>query len=209
MKQSVIISALIGAGFFGLAYLLLYLNFIPSLLIGVVAFFAGNLVFGNKKIEENLESLSDEQVIGEMKKINEKIYYMIGKVDKQELKADIKSIYDTTNKIIGKVSNDKTSLKKIRTFINYYLPVTLKILQKYDEIENQHLTTKDGSEFMKTVEEKIKVISKAFENQLGSLYQSDIVDIDSELGVLENMLKSEGYTDIDDFGVKERGNSNG
>ncbi len=209
MKNGTIISALIGAGFFGLAYLGLSFGFIPSLITGIIALIAGNLVFNSKRKEINLDGLSDEQVISEMKKINQQIYLLIAKVDKVELKNDIKKIYETTGKIISKVSKDNTSLKKIRTFINYYLPVTLKILQKYDEIENQHLNTKDGNEFMKTVEEKIKIISKSFENQLGSLYQSDIVDVDSELGVLENMLKSEGYTDIDDFGIQERGKIDG
>lgn len=208
MKQGTIISAIIGGVFFGLAFLGLKLTFFPAIALGILGFGAGELFFSNDKKDIVLEDLPDSVVIGEMKKINQNIYLMIGKVDNVDLKSDIKNIYQTTNKIIEKVSKDKNSLKKIRTFINYYLPVTLKILQKYDEIENQHMNSKDGKEFMKTVEEKIKVISKAFENQLGALYQNDMVDVDAELGVLENMLKSEGYTDLEDFNLRERGNSN-
>ena len=209
MKQGIIISAIIGGIFFGLAFLGLSLDFWPSLGIGVAAFAAGNLVFPEKRKEIELDTLSDEMVIAEMKKINQKIFNMISKVENRELKTNVKEIYETTNKIIAKVSKDKNDLKKIRTFINYYLPVTLKILVKYDEIENQNLNTKDGNEFMRTVEEKIKVISSSFKNQLNALYQSDYVSTDAELDVLENMLKSEGYTDLEDFDIRERGNKNG
>ncbi len=208
MKKGVIISAIIGGAFFGLAYLVLTLNFIPSIIIGVLALLAGNLVFG-KKEKENIEELSDEEMIREMKNLNNQIYLMISKVDSSNLKANIKEIVENTTKIIEKVSKDKESLKKIRTFIDYYLPVTLKILKKYDEIENQRLNSKDSKEFMKTVEEKVGVIAKAFKGQLSALYQSDLIDVDAELGVLENMLKSEGYSDLDDFDIKERGNGNG
>ena len=208
MKQGTILSAIIGGAFFGLAFLGLKLSFIPAIALGIVGFVAGELFFSNDKKDFVLEDLPDSVVIGEMKKINQSIYTLIAKVDNVDLKSDIKNIYQTTNKIIEKVSKDKNSLKKIRTFINYYLPVTLKILEKYDEIENQHMNTKDGKEFMKTVEEKIKVISKAFENQLGALYQNDMVDVDAELGVLENMLKTEGYTDLEDFNLRERGKGN-
>lgn len=209
MKKSVIISGVIGAAFFGLAYLALDLNFIYSLVIGIIALFAGNLVFSKKETIDT-EELTDEEVIRKIKNLNNQIYGMISKVDSSTLKASIKDIVESTTKIIEKVSKDKSDLKKIRTFVEYYLPVTLKILRKYDEIENQGLNSKDSKVFMKTVEDKIKLISDSFRGQLAALYQDDLVDVDAELTVLENMLKSEGYSDLNDFDILEqRGNSNG
>lgn len=208
MKNEVIISAIIGAIFFAITYLGLTLNFIPSLFIGICAFVAGNLLIGSKK-EDNFKELSDEDIIEQMKYLNQQINSMIPKLESEELKFDIREIVRTNTKIIQKVEIDKPKIKKIKTFIDYYLPVTLKILIKYDEIENQHLNNKDSKEFMRTVEEKIKVIENAFKGQLASLFQDDLVDVDAELGVLENMLKSEGYTDLDDFDIQERGKNNG
>lgn len=209
MKKSVIISGIIGAAFFGLSYLALDLSFIVSLVIGIIALFAGNLVFSKKETIE-VEELTDEEVIRKIKNLNNQIYGMIAKINSSTLKASIKDIVESTTKIIEKVSKDKADLKKIRTFVEYYLPVTLKILRKYDEIENQGLNSKDSKVFMKTVEEKIKLISDSFRGQLAALYQDDLVDVDAELTVLENMLKSEGYSNLNDFDISEkRGNSNG
>ena len=209
MKNGKIVSSIIGGVFFGISFLGLSLSFLPSLGIGLLALVAGNLVFSEKKQEISLDEVSDDEIIGSMRKMNQKIFSMISKVESNDLKNDIKRIYETTNKIIAKINKNRDLIKKIRTFINYYLPVTIKILEKYDEIENQHLNTKDGKEFMKTVEEKVKLIADSFQNQLNFLYQDDYVDIDSELGVFENMLKSEGYTDLGDFNVQERGKNNG
>lgn len=209
MKKNIIISGIIGAAFFGLSYLALDLSFMVSLVIGIIALFAGNLVF-SKKETIDVEELTDEEVIRKIKNSNNQIYGMIAKVNSSTLKASIKDIVESTTKIIEKVSKDKTDLKKIRTFVEYYLPVTLKILRKYDEIENQGLNSKDSKVFMKTVEEKIKLISDSFRGQLAALYQDDLVDVDAELTVLENMLKSEGYSNLNDFDISEkRGNSNG
>ncbi|MBP3596673.1 MAG: 5-bromo-4-chloroindolyl phosphate hydrolysis family protein [Clostridia bacterium] len=209
MKKNVLISGIIGATFFGLSYLGLELNFIVSLIVGIIALVAGNLVF-SKKETIDVQQLTDEEVIRKIKNLNNQTYGMINKVNSSNLKSYIKDIVESTTKIIEKVSKDKADLKKIRTFVEYYLPVTLKILRKYDEIENQGLNSKDSKVFMKTVEEKIKLISDSFRGQLAALYQDDLVDVDAELTVLENMLKSEGYSNLNDFDISEkRGNSNG
>lgn len=209
MKKNVLISGIIGATFFGLSYLGLELNFIVSLIVGIIALVAGNLVF-SKKETIDVQELTDEEVIRKIKNLNNQTYGMINKVNSSNLKSYIKDIVESTTKIIEKVSKDKADLKKIRTFVEYYLPVTLKILRKYDEIENQGLNSKDSKVFMKTVEEKIKLISDSFRGQLAALYQDDLVDVDAELTVLENMLKSEGYSNLNDFDISEkRGNSNG
>ena len=93
-------------------------------------------------------------------------------------------------------------MKQANNFLNYYLPVTIKIIQRYDEIENQKLTTKDSKKFMSSIQEMITKIKVAFENQLSNLYQSDMIDTDAEIKVFESMLKLDGFTDEIDFDVK-------
>lgn len=211
MKRGITIAGILGLVFFGISYFGLYLDIIGSIVIGGMATIAGILIFWKKEdnIENVTEVASDENTIKKIKNLNNELYWMITKVNSSKLKNNIQEIVDNTNKIIDKVSKDKDDLKKIRTFIDYYLPVTLKILKKYDEIENQGLESKDSKEFMRTVEEKIAVISDSFKGQLAALYQQDLIDVDAELNVLEKMLKSEGYTDIQDFDIQERGKNNG
>ena len=50
---------------------------------------------------------------------------------------------------------------------------------------------------------KIKV---AFEKQLSSIYQEEIVDTDAELKVFESMLKTDGFVDEIDLSRKQAKN---
>ena len=95
-------------------------------------------------------------------------------------------------------------IKKIRNFLSYYLPVTKKILERYDEIENQKLTTTETKKFMNSVEEMIAKIKTAFEEQLSNIYQTEMIDTDAELKVFETMLKSDGFIDNIDFDLDKK-----
>lgn len=160
----------------------------------------------NEKLEyyNNIENLSKEEVLKKVEILNDMMRSMINKIDNKNLKKDVSDICNTADNILGKLKSDKKKIKDLRSFIEYYFPVTLKILIKYDEVENLKLNTENAQEFLNTVEEKVNLISKAFYKQLENLYEKDFTDATAELDVLEDMLKTEGYTDIDDFNLKKK-----
>ena len=125
---------------------------------------------------------------------------MIAKVENSELQKNIKEINETVAKIIYTIEKKPSKYKKMNNFFDYYLPVTLNILKRYDDIENQRLVSEDGKKFMKQTESMIEKINNAFKNQLSNLYQSDIVDTDAEMKVFESMLEADGYDTNNEFG---------
>ena len=108
------------------------------------------------------------------------------------MKLKIWEISNTVDKIIETVAKDSSKYKKAETFFEYYLPVTIKILKRYDEIENQRLNSRDSKKFMEEAQRLIDDVDTAFKKQLSSLYQKDIVDADAEMNVFDMMLKAEG-----------------
>ena len=120
-----------------------------------------------------------------------------------KLVQNVKDICAISDKIINTVEKKPEKLKQVRNFLNYYLPVTIKILERYDEIENQKLTTLESKKFMKAVESMIEKIKNAFEEQLSNIYQTEMVDTDAELKVFESMLKSDGFLDEIDFNIEK------
>ena len=84
---------------------------------------------------------------------------------------------------------------KINNFFDYYLPVLIKIIGKYDEVENQKLKSKEGKEFLEKADKMIADTKKAFSTILDSLYQNDIMDADAEMKVYNTMLKADGIVD--------------
>ena len=128
---------------------------------------------------------------------------MAPKIENAELVNDIRKINESANKIIDTIEKNPKKYKKMDNFFNYYLPVTINILKKYDEIENQRLTTEESKKFMESTRKMVKKIEEAFRVQLASLYQTDMIDMDAEMKVFDSMLKSDGFYGNDsDFDIK-------
>ena len=173
---------------------------LPSLAIGACAFGAGELLLHEKKSEKLKESdRSLYDILIDAKDKNKQIIEMSPKIESSELRKNIKEINQTVNKIISAIEKKPEKYKQMGNFFDYYLPATLKILMRYDEIENQSLSSKDSLKFMKQTENMLEKINNAFKNQLSNLYQSDIVDTDAEMKVFETMLKADGYDTDNDF----------
>lgn len=174
---------------------------LPSLVIGASAFGAGELIL-SKTEKTKQEKLNIYEALNEAKNTNTKIQKMVSQVENSELAKNISEIHVTVSKIIETVEKKPDSYKKMNNFFNYYLPVTINILTKYDEIENQRLNSEESIAFMKNTEKMINKIKEAFKKQLGNLYQSDMIDTDAEMKVFDTMLKADGYDPENDFKIK-------
>ena len=205
MKNKDIISGVVGAGFFAVGYIGLSLALAPALAIGAVAFGASELVIsGNKKIQEKLEPTFKERII----LANKQILYlkdMIDKIDDENVAKDLEEITKTASKIINRIEESELQNKTANKFMDYYLPVCVKIVGRYDEIENQSLTSRDSKEFMSNTWKILKATNKAFRRILNSLYQSELIDADAEMKVFNTMLTADGFdeTFIEDGEVDE------
>lgn len=76
---------------------------------------------------------------------------------------------------------------KIRTFLNHYLPITDKLLVSYKKQELLASGGSNSSEIMTSVEGNCDTMAKAFETSLDSLYSEDVLDINSDIEVLEGI----------------------
>ena len=163
--------------------------------MGISAFGAGELVFHTVKKETTFKPVSMKETIENAKTMNSKIKDISRQIEDPDLINDIKEINTTVDK-------KPDNFKKMNNFFGYYLPVTLNILTKYDEIENQRLNSEESIAFMKNTEKMINKIKEAFKKQLGNLYQSDMIDTDAEMKVFDTMLKADGYDPENDFKIK-------
>ena len=197
MKNKDIASALVGSAFFAIPYLGIGLALGPSLVIGGVAFAAGELVTSGIKPKLTLKNtnLSLYKKIQNGKLMNKEIKTLIPKVENEYTVINLKEISYNIDKIIGVVEKEPKKEKNLNNFFDYYLPVLIKIVNKYDEIENQKLVSIDGREFLKKADKMIEETNKAFKMILASLYQKDIMDIDADMKVYDMMLKADGIVD--------------
>lgn len=194
MKKGYIYSAILGGAFFAVPYLALGVELLPSLAISAAAYGAGTLIFRNKKnVDYSVDNTNLYDVLKQAKERTAEINNISKLLEDRHLVENVKQICDTSNKIIDALSKNPNKLNQANNFLNYYLPVTIKILQRYDEIENQKLNSEESEKFMKSVRDMIDKIVDAFKVQLNNMYQSEMIDTDAELKVFEQMLKSDGF----------------
>ena len=203
MKNKEVVSAIVGSAFFAVPYLGLSFALAPALAIGCVAFGASELVLSGFKTKESLKDTDRELYlkITKAKKQNREILELVPKVESESTKKNLMEIYDTVIKILNTVQFNPKKAKKIDNFFDYYLPVLLKIVNKYDEVENQQLKSQEGKDFLIKADKMIKDTNNAFSSILASLYQSDIMDVDADMKVYNLMMKADGITG-DDFIMK-------
>ena len=197
MKNKDTISAIIGGAFFAIPYVGIGVALTPSLIIGGAAFAAGELVLSGIKPKETLKNtnISLYKKIEKAKRENKEILALIPKVDSEYTKSNLKNITQNVDKILKVVENNPKKEKRLNNFFDYYLPVLIKIVKQYDEIENQKLVSHEGKGFLKKADIMLEETSKAFDMILASLYQKDIMDVEAELKVYDMMLKADGIVD--------------
>ena len=197
MRNKEIISATVGGCFFAIPYLALSAPIIPSLLIGMAAFGAGELVLGENKLtlKDTNRSLYDKLKVAN--KQNKHILDMIPRLDKENLRKQLHEIYDSVSKITATIAKHPEKAKRIDNFFDYYLPITVKLIDRYDEIENQKISSQESEKFFDSTNKMIDEINKAYKKILSDLYRKDIVDMDVEMKVFDSLLKADGFNDAD------------
>ena len=197
MKNKEVVSALVGASFFAVPYLGLSIAVAPALAIGAAAFGASELVLSSFKSKETLKDTNRTlyQRVQDAKKQNKEILSLIPKVESGDTRKNLNEIHSTVDKILTTIENSPNKANRLNNFFDYYLPVLIKIVNRYDEVENQKLVSKEGKKFMKKADKIIEGTNNAFESILSSLYQKDIMDADADMKVYDMMLKADGIVD--------------
>jgi len=107
-----------------------------------------------------------------------------------EIGRNLKKIQSQLNDDAQK-SKDK-KVEQLSMFFDYYMPATVKILNSYRRIEKQNLTGENATETKKRVEESLPFIRKAFEKELDNMFSEEMIDITTDIDVLEALLSKDG-----------------
>ncbi len=117
-----------------------------------------------------------------------------GIIDNQVAKK-VHRMEDVIDKIVNYIEGHPKQLSEVRRFMQYYLPTTLKLLNAYTEFEKQPIQGENITTAKKEINEALDTINEAFENLFDSLFASDMMDVSTDISVLETMLAQEGLTE--------------
>ena len=119
----------------------------------------------------------------------------------EALSAKIDRIEQVSGRIFKAIEDDPAKKGASGTFLNYYLPTTLKLLENYADFEETGVSGENLSQAKSRIEATMDSIVVGFEHQLDELYRTDAMDIDSDIRVMETMLRRDTASVADDFGL--------
>ncbi|MCI9120767.1 MAG: hypothetical protein HFG00_04465 [Oscillibacter sp.] len=117
------------------------------------------------------------------------------------LSAKISRLEDITARIFRAVEEDPKKAERIGTFLNYYLPTTQKLLDSYAEFEAAGVEGENLRQAKQRIETTMDSIVRGFEHQLDELYKADALDVDTDIRVMEHMLRRDAGGAAQDFNL--------
>lgn len=118
-----------------------------------------------------------------------------------ELSAKIDRLEEVAGKIFRIIEKEPDKKDKASTFLNYYLPTTQKLLDSYAEFEEAGVSGDNLTQAKAKIEQTMDNVVAGFERQLDELYRTDALDIDSDIRVMETMLRRDSSSAAEDFGL--------
>ena len=119
----------------------------------------------------------------------------------ERLSAQMDRMEQVAGRIFRLIEEDENKRTAAGTFLSYYLPTTLKLLENYAAFEEAGVSGENLSQAKAKIEKTMDSIVAGFEHQLDELYRTDAMDIDSDIRVMETMLRRDTASVADDFGL--------
>ena len=110
----------------------------------------------------------------------------------EEVSRKIDRIEDLTRKIFAILDERPEKEEKLYSFLNYYLPTTLKALESYARLEAQGIETASIKEAKQKINHALDELADGYEKQLDKLFEDDVVDITADIDVMRKMLHKDG-----------------
>jgi len=117
-------------------------------------------------------------------------------IQDEEVSDRVIHLQNVSNQILDHIAKNPAKIHRINTFMDYYLPTVIKFLDHYAEYDNNSKGTKIKGENLRSTLEKISgslaQFEEAFAHQLDNLYSDKALDIETDIAVLESIMKQEG-----------------
>ena len=92
----------------------------------------------------------------------------------------------------------------LKKLMDYYLPMTVKLLNAYADMDAQPVQGETIRSSKKEIEATLDTLNLAFEKLLDDLFEDTAMDVSSDISVLNTLLAQEGLKDDELSKLKKR-----
>ncbi len=157
-----------------------------------------------EKTPESLKKMEGETGVEEVDAILERGRAMIREIRTENdlipdegLSASLDELENKCAEVFRTVYEKPAKASQIRKFMEYYLPTTLKMVKAYRTLDERSVNGAEAQAAKQRIQDALKVVLKACDKMLDNLYRDDMLDITTDIDVLEQMLKRDGLTQSD------------
>ena len=157
---------------------------------------SGRLILSDEGIQEEPAPQPEPKAgaVGEDERILAQIRAVNDAIEDEEMSRKIDRIEEITRKIFAYQKKNPEKASQLRSFLNYYLPTTLKILNAYAQMEEQGVEGANITAAKVRIEGMMDKVVEGYEKQLDRLFENEAMDITTDVQVLEQMLEKDGLS---------------
>lgn len=177
--------------------LLLKLWFLPIAAVISAAVYAGaSMIFKGRTVEVREDARSGDRdvdaLINEGRRLLDSLSASNAAIENADISAKLQRMTAAGEEIFNLLERDTKQLVSVRKFMNYYLPTADKLMQSYRLMLESKTQGENMEQAMRSIENSLGMIANAFEKQLDNLHKDRVLDIETDIDVLETMMASDG-----------------
>lgn len=121
----------------------------------------------------------------------------------ENVRKSVKRLEKTTRQMLQDAEADPNDVAAIQKFFNKYMPTTRKLVRTYAELSQFEATSGNIGKSTKNIETMLRDIADAFDKKFVSLYDNNLMDIESDMDVMRTLMNRDGFGREETPQVKE------
>lgn len=153
-----------------------------------------------EKLKEEIDNSGKEEIESTIKigrDYIEQIKAVKDELCREEIAIKLYKLGNIGDQILNQVEKNPNKTQEVNKFINHYLPITIKLINSYKELNDQVVQGDNIKNAKIEIEKSIDLINNAFENLLDDLFEDLVLDISTDISVLKTLFKQEGLGEED------------
>ena len=183
-NMDIVLGSVAGAATFLVALIFFEAPIFLAVVFGAAAFGLGSLVSTQRPAEIAQQDARADAVKDGKAKLGTMLRLQ-SQLEDGIPKKKLGDLCVVTKKILAELERDPEDLQRAKQFLNYYLPTTITIIEKYQKLTASGAREDTIRDSMKKINETLFSLHAAFEKQLAMLLSNDMMDLDTELQLLK------------------------
>ncbi|MCL2663171.1 MAG: 5-bromo-4-chloroindolyl phosphate hydrolysis family protein [Oscillospiraceae bacterium] len=180
------------------------LSFVGLASAGLIAYGVFSLIFPGKTISINAtekpKSTGDEKVdtlLTEGEKSVAEMRGMSAAITDDAIKQKANELISVTDSIFKKLLIEPDVYTQVKRFADFFLPTTVKLLCSYVRFSQSGVDGENITSTLERISNALDTTLVSYRKFYDSLFETQALDIETDIDVLDTMLKKEGLLDSD------------